>query len=361
MARAMALAEKGRTITSPNPFVGCVIVNGGCIVGEGFTQAGGRPHAEAEALAGAGARARGATAYVTLEPCSDRPHMRGPACANLLAEAGVARVVAAIGDPNPHIDGRGVARLAGAGIRVDIGLMEEAVRVQLRAFLARVTRGRPWVTTKIAASLDGRTALQSGQSQWITGPAARRDVHRLRSEACAMLTGIGTVKQDDPQLTVRDVPCTRPPWRVLIDPKLEVPDAARLLAGGKVLVATLDANGARADALRARGIEVLAVPADAAIAERRKLDLAALMRVLGGRGFNQVMVETGSRLNASLLGAGMVDEIVGYFAPSLLGDTAQGMFALPVLATLDAKMRLQVTDTRRIGEDWRVTAQVLHR
>ena len=358
MSRAIALAEKGRAITSPNPFVGCVIVNQGRIVGEGFTQAGGRPHAEAVALEQAGVRTRGGTAYVTLEPCSERPKMRGPACANLLAEAGVARVIAAIGDPNPHIDGRGVAHLNSAGIVVQNGLMEAAVRVQLRAFLARVTRGRPFVMTKVAASLDGKTGLLNGQSQWITGPAARRDVHRMRSEACAMLTGIGTVKLDNPQLTVREVPCVRQPWRVLIDHHLDVPDDARILEGGKVLIATLDASLPRAEALRARGVEVVAVPIDAAVG---KLDLAALMRMLAERGINQVMVETGSKLNASLMRAGLVDEVVAYFAPNLLGNAAQGMFALPELTSLDAKMRLHINDTRRIGEDLRVTATVLNK
>ncbi|HEX4857439.1 MAG TPA: bifunctional diaminohydroxyphosphoribosylaminopyrimidine deaminase/5-amino-6-(5-phosphoribosylamino)uracil reductase RibD [Usitatibacteraceae bacterium] len=357
MARAVALAERGRAITTPNPFVGCVIEKGGRIVGEGFTQAGGRPHAEAVALAQAGASARGATAYVTLEPCSERPSMRGPACANLLAEAGVARVVAAIGDPNPHINGAGIARLKAAGMRVECGLMEAAVREQLRAFLARVTRQRPWVMLKVAATLDGKTALNNGVSQWITGAAARRDVHRLRSEACALLTGYGTVKADDPQLTVRDWPCRRQPLRVLVDSRLEVADGARILAGGGTLVATVDSGAesakARMDALRQRGIEVLALPAES---EKGKLDLAALMHALAGRGINQVMVETGAKLNASLIGAGVVDEIVAYLAPQLVGDAARGLFALPEITSLDQRIGLAIADTRRIGDDWRVTA-----
>lgn len=355
MSRAVALAERGRAITSPNPFVGCVIVNGGHIVGEGFTQKGGRPHAEAEALAQAGERARGATAYVTLEPCSDRPNMRGPACANLLVAAGVARVVAAIGDPNPHIDGQGVKRLARAGIRVEVGLMEATVRAQLRSFLSRMTRGSPWVMTKVAATLDGKTALNNGVSKWITGPAARRDVHRLRSEACAILTGIGTVKADNPQLTVRDWPCGRQPRRVLIDNRLEVADSARILDGGGTLIATVSDDQARIDALTGQGHEVLRIAADIT---RGKADLVALMRELAARGVNQLMVETGAKLNASLLAAGVVDEIVAYIAPSLVGDTAAGLFALPELTSLDARIRLAVTDTRRLGDDWRVTATV---
>jgi diaminohydroxyphosphoribosylaminopyrimidine deaminase/5-amino-6-(5-phosphoribosylamino)uracil reductase len=355
MSRAIALAEKGRAITSPNPFVGCVMVNGGSIVGEGFTQAGGRPHAEAMALNEARERARGATAYVTLEPCSARLNMRGPACADLMVEAGVKRVVAAIGDPNPHIDGRGVSRLREAGITVDIGLMQDTVREQLKAFLMRVTQGRPWVMTKIAASLDGKTALSNGQSKWITGDAARRDVHRLRSEACAVLTGVGTVRSDNPQLTVRDVPCIRMPWRVIVDSRLEIDDTARVLDGDKVIVATSVADDTRAEALRARGVDVLVLPTDPT---KGKTDLCALMRALAERGINRVMVETGPKLNAALLSAGLIDEIVLYTAPSLFGDAAAGLFALPEMHALDETIALAVTDQRRIGDDWRVTALV---
>jgi diaminohydroxyphosphoribosylaminopyrimidine deaminase/5-amino-6-(5-phosphoribosylamino)uracil reductase len=356
MSRAIALAEKGRAITSPNPFVGCVMVNAGRIVGEGFTQKGGRPHAEAMALQAAGERARGATAYVTLEPCSERPNMRGPACANLLVEAGIREVIAAISDPNPHIDGAGFLRLNHAGIASRTGLMADAVEAQLKGFLSRVRRQRPWVTLKIAATLDGKTALNNGQSKWITGPAARRDVHRLRSEACAILTGIGTVKSDDPQLNVRDWPCERQPLRVVLDSAFEIGDAARILEGGRTLIATTVDKPERASAMAARGIETMVLPKDPV---KGKVDLHALMRQLAERGINQLMVESGPKLNASLLMAGVADEVIAYEAPSLFGDAAAGMFALPELQSVDAKISLAVTDRRMVGADCRVTARIV--
>lgn len=356
MARAVALAERGRAITSPNPFVGCVLVKDGKVVGEGFTQKGGRPHAEAMALEVAGERAKGATAYVTLEPCSDRPNIRGPACANLLVEAGVREVVAAIGDPNPHIDGAGLARLARANIICRTGLMADAVHEQLKGFLSRMRQQKPWVTIKIAATLDGKTALRNGKSKWITGAAARRDVHRLRSEACAILTGIGTVKSDDPQLNVRDWPCERQPWRVVLDSAFEISDTAKILEGGRTLVATTVERPDRIAGLQVRGVETLVLPKDS---RKGKVDLNALMGSLAARGVNQLMVESGAKLNASLLQAGLVDELVIYAAPHLFGDLAAGMFAMPALESVDERISLDVRDRRMVGTDCRIIARVL--
>ena len=358
MARAIGLAERGRCITTPNPFVGCVIVKHGRIIGEGFTQKGGRPHAEAVALEICGASAAGATVYSTLEPCCLHANSRGPACADLLIAANVARVVSALHDPFDGVDGGGHARLLAAGIVVDSGLMETAVRTQLRAFLARATRKRPWVTLKVATSLDGKTALANGKSKWITGSEARRDVHRMRAEACAVMTGIGTLMADDPQLTVRDVPCERQPLRILLDSRLDVTDNARLLAGGNVLLVTAVQNESRANQLKARGVEVMQVAVEQI---KGKVDLVKMMEMLAARGLNYVMVETGAKLNGSLLAAGIVDEIVVYVAPSILGDPARGVFALPEFTDLAERGKLKITDVRQIGADLRITAAVLEK
>ncbi len=356
MARAFRLAELGRCIATPNPFVGCVIVKHGRVIGEGFTQRGGRPHAEAVALASCTVSPEGATVYSTLEPCCPHSKSRGPACSDLIKAAKIARVVSALHDPFDGVDGAGHTRLRDAGIVVDIGLMESVARQQLRAFLTRVTRRRPWVTLKVAASLDGKTALANGQSRWITGEAARRDVHRMRAEACAVLTGIGTLMADDPQLTVRDVSCDRQPLRILLDSRLDVVDTARILVGGNTLVVTATQNDVRENQLKARGIEVVRVPVE----ERKgKVDLVKMMEMLGARGLNYIMVETGAKLNGSLLAAGVVDEIVAYIAPSILGDASRGLFALPELMELSKRTRLKVTDTRNIGDDLRFTAAVL--
>lgn len=355
MARALALAERGRCITTPNPFVGCVIVKHGRIIGEGFTQAGGRPHAEAVALAACSESAEGATVYSTLEPCALHPKSRGPACSDLLVKAKVARVISALHDPFDGVNGAGHDNLRAAGIRVDMGLMEAEAARALQAFLSRVTRGRPWLTLKVAATLDGKTALANGVSKWITSAESRRDVHRMRAEACAVMTGIGTVIVDDPELTVRDVACDRQPLRVLLDSRLDIGDHARILQGGNTLVATAVTSGERMAALRARDIEVMTVPTEAI---KGKVDLEQMMRQLATRGLNSVMVETGAKLNASLLSAGVVDEIVAYLAPSIFGDSARGLFALPELKGLDQRVRLAFSDVRQIGPDLRITAQV---
>ena len=356
MARAIRNGERGRCITSPNPFVGCVIVKNGRIIGEGFTQKGGRPHAEAMALEACAESPEGATVYSTLEPCVLHARSRGPACSDLLIAAKVARVVSALHDPFEGVDGAGHDSLRAAGIQIDIGLMETEAARSLKAFLARVTRGRPWLTLKVAATLDGKTALLNGESKWITSAEARRDVHRLRSEACAVLTGIGTLMADDPELTVRDVPCERQPLRILLDSRLDVADSAKILRGGNVLVATSADKPERERALIAGGAEIMHVAVEAA---KGKVDLVRMMEQLAQRGLNRIMVETGAKLNASLLAAGVVDGIIAYVAPSIFGDNARGLFALPELKNLDERTRLQISDVRQIGPDLRITANVL--
>jgi diaminohydroxyphosphoribosylaminopyrimidine deaminase/5-amino-6-(5-phosphoribosylamino)uracil reductase len=294
---------------------------------------------------------RGATAYVTLEPCS---HFgRTPPCADALVAAGLGRVVTALEDPNPLVAGQGHARLRAAGIGVETGLLAAEATEVHRGYLARMSRGRPWLRIKAAASLDGRIALANGESRWITGEDARRDVHAMRARSCAMLTGIGTVLRDDPELTVRHVPCSRQPRRVVVDSRLDLPATARILRGDPPLVLTVSGDAARRAALEAAGAEVVTVPAIGA-----KTDLAAVAQLLAARGFNEVTVETGAKLNASLLQAGVVDEIVLYLAPLLLGNAAQGLFALPAFEHLAQGMRLNVTDVRVVGRDLRVTARV---
>ena len=351
MGRALELARLGLYTTTPNPRVGCVVVKDGAVVGEGWHEKAGLPHAEALALAQAGARARGATLYLNLEPCSH--HGRTPPCADAVIAAGVARVVAAIQDPNPQVAGAGFAKLRAAGIRVEQGLMEEAARELNIGFVSRMTRGSPWVRMKIAASLDGRTALANGKSQWITGEAARRDGHAWRARACAILTGIGTVKDDDPRLTVRDADTPRQPLKVLIDSRLEVDPGARIFEDGTVLVVAAREDRAKADALRERGAEVICIPN-----AQGKTELASVMRELGRRGVNELHVEAGTRLNGSLLREGCVDELLVYLAPALIGDTGRGMFALPELTALDQVVRLEMRAVERIGDDLRVLARV---
>ncbi|MBI2318187.1 MAG: bifunctional diaminohydroxyphosphoribosylaminopyrimidine deaminase/5-amino-6-(5-phosphoribosylamino)uracil reductase RibD, partial [Betaproteobacteria bacterium] len=346
MARALALAERGLYGTSPNPRVGCVVVRDGAVAGEGWHAAAGLPHAEINALAQAGSRARGATLYLTLEPCSH--HGRTPPCADALVAAGVARVVAAMQDPNPEVAGSGFARLRAAGIEVASGLMGEEARELNIGFVSRMRRGRPWVRMKIAATLDGRTALANGASQWITGEAARRDGHHWRARACAVLTGAGTVKEDDPQLTVRLVETARQPLRVVVDSRLEIDPGARIFEGGNVLVVAARADEAKSEALRAKGAEVVVIPNPAG-----KTDLPRVLAELARRGVGELHVEAGARLNGSLLREGCVDELLIYLAPALIGDTGRGMFSLPEIAELSQMPRLAIREVTRIGEDMR--------
>jgi diaminohydroxyphosphoribosylaminopyrimidine deaminase / 5-amino-6-(5-phosphoribosylamino)uracil reductase len=344
MGRALRLAERGMNTTTPNPRVGCVLVKDGRLVGEGWHEKAGEPHAEAYALQRAGAEARGATAYVTLEPCA---HFgRTPPCADALVAAGVARVVAAMEDPNPQVAGEGMAKLGAAGIDTVVGLMAaEAAELNV-GFVSRMTRGRPWLRLKVAASLDGKTALNNGKSQWITGAEARRDAHAWRARSCAVLTGLGTVRDDDPRLTVREVPCSRQPLRVVVDSRLETPPGAQVLSGGGTLI-----FAARVGALA--GAEVVVLP-DA----NGKVDVVAMLMELGRRGVNEVLVEAGHKLNASLLGAGLVDELLIYQAPILLGDCARGMFDLAELTDLGDARRLRILERRQIGADTLLTARL---
>ena len=350
MARALQLAERGLRTTTPNPRVGCVLVKDGQIVGEGWHRRTGEAHAEIEALRAAGNAARGATAYVTLEPCAH--HGRTPPCADALIQAGIACVVAAMEDPNPLVAGQGLARLRTAGIVASAGLMADEARELNVGFVSRMTRGRPWLRLKAASTLDGKSALGNGVSQWITGEAARCDGHRWRARACAVLTGIGTVRADDPQLTVRTIPCERQPLRILVDARLDVSLSAKLLQDGNCLIAAAVADEAKIAALAARGVEVLLLPNACG-----KVDLPALMQELGRRGINEVHAEAGVKLNGSLLREGCVDELLLYMAPMLVGDAAQGLFNLPELTRLDGAVRLDLRDVRRIGADLRLIAR----
>ena len=350
MARALQLAERGLWTTTPNPRVGCVLVRDGWVVGEGWHEKAGEPHAEVHALRNAGPRARGATAYVTLEPCSH--YGRTPPCAEALIAAGVSRVVSAMSDPNPLVSGKGLALLAAAGVATSCGLLEtEACELNI-GFVSRMTRGRPWLRLKTAASLDGKTALNNGLSQWITGPDARRDGQRWRARACAILTGIGTVRDDDPQLNVRDFETTRQPLRVVVDSRLETPLTARILQGGPVLIAGAVENAEKIELLRSTGAEVLIFPNAAG-----KVELKDLLNELGRRGINEVHAEAGFKLNGSLLREGLVDELLLYLAPCLIGHDASGLFNLPELTSLDQKHLLKIRDLRQVGENIRVLAR----
>jgi len=349
MAYALELAARGLYTTTPNPRVGCVIVRNGQVVGEGWHEKAGAAHAEAIALEHARKQAAGATLYVTLEPCAH--HGRTPPCVDALLKAKPARVVAAMQDPNPQTAGKGFEQLRAAGITVDVGLMEAEARELNIGFISRMTRGTPWVRMKVAASLDGRTALADGQSQWITGADARRDGHAWRARACAVLTGVGTVKDDDPQLNVREVQTTRQPLRVVVDSRMQTPLTAKILGPGTIIAAA-GADVPRSVALRAKGAEVVVLPN-----HEGKVELPALLQELARRGCNEVHVEAGHKLNGSLIDEGLVDELLIYMAPCILGDTAQGMFHLPPLVNLGARRKLKITDVARIGEDLRIRAK----
>jgi diaminohydroxyphosphoribosylaminopyrimidine deaminase/5-amino-6-(5-phosphoribosylamino)uracil reductase len=396
MAQALRLAERGLYSTSPNPRVGCVLVRDGKSVGSGWHQRAGEPHAEVYALREAGGAARGATAYVTLEPCSH--HGRTPPCAEALIEAGMARVVVAVQDPNPEVAGAGIARLRAAGIAVESGLMEAEARELNVGFFARMTRGTPWLRSKIAMSLDGRTALGNGKSQWITGDAARQDVQRWRARSCAVLTGINTVLADDAQLNVREIggmipaprggasnppsPPTHPspplsgreeggasappltrggqeeglrqPLRVVLDSQLRIPLEARVLyGGGRTLVYTALHDERKIGLLQDLGATVAVMPDG-----NGQVDLPAILRDLAQRGCNEVLVEAGSILNGALLRAGLADELLLYIAPQLLGDAARSMAQLGELTSLEQRVGLKWQDMRQVGKDLRISVKV---
>jgi len=348
MARALQLAERGLNTTTPNPRVGCVIVKNDNIIGQGWHARAGEPHAEINALLEAGDAAKGATVYVTLEPCSH--HGRTPPCADALTEAGVARVVAAMTDPNPQVSGNGLSRLQSAGIQAQSGLLETEARKLNEGFIKRMVYGHPFVRIKTASSLDGKTALSNGQSKWITGEAARRDVHRLRARSCAILTGVGTLVADDPQLTVRGVDTPRQPLKVIVDSQLRTPPAARLLAEGKTLIACAEPDAKKAAALEAAGARIVCLPqADG------QVDLNALLSRLAQMGINEVMTEAGPTLNGALLAAGLVDEWVQYVAPVLLGEPARGLFRLAEPAAMEQRLTWHLMDSRQLGSDLRLT------
>ncbi len=354
MARALRLAGAVFPPPHPNPRVGCVLVRDGVLLGQGAHLRAGEPHAEVAAIRDAGGSARGGTAYVTLEPCAH--HGRTPPCTEALLEAGVVRVVVARRDPNPHVRGGGLERLAAAGVEVADGLMAAEASAQNRGFLRRMETGRPWVTAKLAASLDGRTAMASGESQWITSAAARRDVHRWRAAASAVVTGSGTVLADDPQLTPRDVepPLAddRLPVRVVLDSRLRTPPAAALFAApGPVVIFHAGGDAERGRALRDAGAEVVELPASGG-----GVDLAAALSAMGERGFNEILVEAGPTLGGAWVQAGLVDELLLYWAPHLMGDAARPLLRLPGIETMAERVAVRVTDVRRVGEDLRITA-----
>ncbi len=350
MAHALRLAERGLLTTMPNPRVGCVIVRNGAIVGEGWHERAGEAHAEVHALRAAGERARGATAYVSLEPCNHTG--RTPPCANALIESGIKRVVAAMADPNPLVAGTGLQALSKAGLETAVGLLENQARELNTGFISRMKRKRPWFCLKVAASLDGKTALKNGKSQWITGEQARRDGHVWRARSCGILTGIGTVKDDNPKLTVRAIETTRQPQKILIDSRLEVPIDAVLFDGSPALIFCAISTAEKITRLADRNATVVTLP-DA----NGKVDLAAMATELCNRGMNEILVECGTKLNGSLMKAKLVDELLIYLAPHLLGDSARGMFGLPELTSLSDRCELRIHDIRQIGPDIRITAR----
>jgi len=364
MAHALRLAERGLNTTDPNPRVGCVVVRDGKIVGEGWHCRAGEAHAEVHALRQAGERARGADVYVTLEPCCH--HGRTPPCTEALIAAGVARVLVAGEDPNPRVAGEGLAHLTRSGIRVETGILKQEAERLNPGFFQRMRHGMPWVRCKLAMSLDGRTALANGESQWITGEAARRDVHAWRARSSAILTGIGTVLADDPALTVRLAPplsarqgCgeqIRQPVRVVLDSRLRMPATARILeqAGQTRIFSAATANPAAATALEAAGAKVERVPPAHG---KSGVDLVTVLRRLAQEEINELWVEAGPTLSGAFLQAGLVDELIIYVAPLLMGDGARGLFHIPVFTRLVDCPALEITDVRAVGDDWRILAR----
>ena len=359
MQLALDLARQAVGLSEPNPRVGCVLVGaGGQVLGRGHTQHAGGPHAEIAALRDAQSRGvdvRGATAYVTLEPCSHQGRT-GPCCDALVA-AGVGRVVASLADPNPLVAGRGIERLRAAGVQVEVGPGADESRELNLGFFSRMVRRVPWVRLKVAASLDGRTALDNGSSQWITSAAAREDGHSWRARAGALLTGIGTVLEDDPRLDVRHAPVHHQPPLVVVDSRLELPASARLLGPGRaVWIYTAQERSPRAAELQSRGAEVIAIPGPGG-----KVDLAAMLRDLARREVNELHVEAGFKLNGSLVREGLVDELLIYLAPKLLGAGTQGIAAFGPLQDLEQAVSLDWQAVDRVGADLRVLARVAGR
>lgn len=349
MTRALRLAARGLYTTTPNPRVGCVIVRQGQLVGEGAHLKAGEPHAEVHALRAAGALAQGATAYVTLEPCS---HFgRTPPCADALVQAGVSRVVVAMQDPNPLVAGQGIARLQAQGITVTVGVCEAQAQALNPGFVLRMTQQRPFVRLKLAASLDGRTALANGVSQWITSPEARRDVHHWRAQSCAIVTGIASIVKDNSSLTVRDVPTTRQPLRVILDSHLRIPVDARALQDGHALVAYAEGDAAKLEVLQVMGVRTLQAPN-----AQGQVDIAAVMQALTVLPCNEVLIEAGATLSGAFMQQGLVDELLLYYAPKLMGDESRGMLSLPAWTQMTETLSLQLQDVRQFGQDLRIRA-----
>ena len=356
MTRALRLAEQGLYTTTPNPRVGCVIVKNGVVIGEGAHLKAGEPHAEVHALRQAIAndhavKIQGADVYVTLEPCSH--HGRTPPCADALIQAKVARVIVAMQDPNPQVAGNGLARLQAAGITVQSGLLETQARELNAGFISRMTRQRPFVRSKIAASLDGRTALANGESKWITGEAARSDVQHWRAQSCAILTGIGTVLADNPQMTVRNVANLpgpyRQPLRVVVDSQLQISSHANIVQGGNTLVAYAQDAHQQLALLQAGGVNCIQLAS-----EDGHVCLNSLLSHLAGLGVNELMVEAGQGLNGALLRQGLIDELLVYYAPILMGASAKGMFDFPPLQSMSQRTQLELLDMRQVGKDIRL-------
>ena len=359
MSRALQLARKGLYTTRPNPSVGCVIVQGDEIVGEGYHQRAGEPHAEVHALAMAGERAKGATAYVTLEPCSH--YGRTPPCAEALIKAGVIRVVAAMEDPNPQVSGQGMKTLAYEGIETLSGVMEDEARELNPGFIKRMQAGRPYVRAKLAMSLDGRTAMASGESQWITGPQARSEVQRLRARSSAIITGVESILHDNSALTLREKELNLPeatelvqkqPLRVVLDSSLRTPVNARVITepGNVMIFCSVQADKKRRRALEEAGAEVLMLDS-----HDGRINLEQMLEILVTKDCNDVLLETGATLAGAMMEQGLVDELVVFMAPVLMGSHARPLLEMP-FASMSEKLNLTITDIRAIGSDWKITA-----
>lgn len=352
MARAMRLAKKGIYTTAPNPNVGCVLVKDGEIVGEGWHQKAGEAHAEINALKQAGNKAKGATAYVTLEPCCH--HGKTPPCSEALIKAKVARVVAAMIDPHLKVAGEGLKQLEAAGIYVQHGLLEEQARALNPGFIKRMQQRLPYVRCKLAMSLDGRTAMASGESKWITSAEAREDVQRLRARSSAIITGVGTILADNPSMTVRLEGIESQPLRVVVDTNLSMPTDARILKeNGKTVVMTCSTDEPIMQALKDAGAEIKKMPHC-----NSSVDLKAVLQQLSDMHINEVLLETGATLSGAMLQADLIDEMIIYIAPVLMGNNARGLFALPGLDSMQDKIELDIIDQRMVGQDMRVTAKI---
>lgn len=368
MAHAIQLAKKGLFTTHPNPRVGCVIVNNGQIVGEGWHQKAGYAHAEMNALAQARGYAEGATAYVTLEPCCH--YGKTPPCSQALIAAKIAKTVVAMEDPNPKVAGKGLAELNHAGIQTKLGILKHEAALLNPGFIKRMKYGLPYVRTKIAASVDGRTAMSSGESQWITHPEARNDVHKLRAQSSAIVTGINTVLTDDPRLNVRlpryvedavrkdnpslNLPVIMQPHRVVLDSRLQLSPQAQLFSlPGKVLVFTLSSNQNKINQLQSVGAQVIVTEPD-----NKRVNIKSVLSYLAEQACNEILFEAGSFLNGTLLNMDLIDELIVYLAPHLMGDQAKGLFHLPLIKRMSDRIQLHINDLRMIGKDIKITASV---